>query len=446
MTGIAEERSGYRAAFERLERERSAGEPSWILAIRRAAMSRFCERGFPGPRDEDWRYTNVAPIAQTDFELAEPEPSFSSSRLETAGYIGLPGSRLVFVNGYLSPELSLIKELPKGTLLAGFADRIATDPGSLEPHLARYAGYELDSFTALNTAMMGDGAVLMISRGAILEQPIHLVYVTSGRSRPAISYPRTLLVMGEQSQATIVESFLGQAKTVYGTNAVTEISLGEGAVLDYYRFQRESGTAYHIGVTEVQQRRDSVFSSHAVTLGGALTRNEIRVSLGAPGVDCTLNGLFLAAGRQHVDHHTLIDHTRPHGTSRELYKGILGGRATGVFDGKIFVRPDAQKTDARQTNRNLLLSEDAIINTKPQLEINANDVKCAHGSTTGQLSDDAIFYLRSRGLDFPAARALLTYGFASEILGQMRLVPLRASLDELLRSWLPDTARAREAS
>jgi Fe-S cluster assembly protein SufD len=324
----------------------------------------------------------------------------------------------------------------------------------VQQHLARYARYRDRAFVALNTALMEDGAYVRIPRGVIVEEPIHLLFVGSAADgAPAVSHPRILIVAEENSQATVIETFVGVGDGVgrptpglpdggvYFTNAVTEIVAAENAVLDHYRVQRESETAFHIATQWVQQARSSNFASHAISLGGALVRTDITAVLDGPGIESTLNGLYVVGGQQHVDTHTAIDHAQPHCNSHELYKGILDGRATAVFNGKIFVRQDAQKTDAKQTNQNLLLSRDAVIDTKPQLEIFADDVRCTHGATVGQLDADALFYLRSRGIDAAEARALLTYAFASDILGRIKVAPLRTALEELLFTRLPSIAR-----
>src|SRR5439155_1493343 len=271
-----------------------------------------------------------------------------------------------------------------------------------------------------------------LPRGAVVEEPIELLYVATTPGEGTVAHPRNLIVAGVNSQATLVETYLGLEDNVYFTNAVTEIVLGENAVLDHYKVQRESTEAFHVATTQVHHDRRSNFKSLYVALGGGLVRNEVRATLDAEGCECTLNGLYLATGTQHIDNHTVIDHAQPHCASHELYKGILDGNAHGVFNGKIFVREDAQKTDAKQTNQTLLLSEDATINTKPQLEIFADDVKCTHGATVGQLSADALFYLRSRGLGLQEARSLLTFAFANDIIERIQVEPLRARLEELL--------------
>jgi Fe-S cluster assembly protein SufD len=391
--------------------------PGWLRRIREEAIQRFEELGFPTTREEDWKFTNVAPIARTRFHPAEP----ASVVLRDSDK-----PRLVFVNGRYSPELSS-GSLPVTSLRAALRE----DAQVLGQHMARYASYQDHAFRALNTAFFEDGAFIQIPKAAVIEEPIHLVFVSKAGERPAVSYPRNLILIGEDSQVAVVETYLGAGDGVYFTNAVTEIVAGPNAVVEHYKLQQESERAFHIASLQVVQGRDCHFTSHSISLGGALVRNDVNSVL-SEGAECTLNGLYLVHGRQHVDNHTVIDHAKPHAASHELYKGILDGQSSAVFNGKILVRKDAQKTDAKQTNKNLVLSEDAVINTKPELQIYADDVRCTHGATIGQIDPDAIFYLRSRGIGAEQARHLLTYAFAREILDRMKLEPLRERLEQKL--------------
>lgn len=444
-------RDGYLSDFALFERSTGAGEPSWIRQVRKAAISSFAELGFPTTRHEEWKYTNVAPLAKIRFARAEPgRNGVSADALAPATLGELPCATLVFVNGHYSPQLSSFRSLSKGVIAGSLAAALRADPGSAEPHLARYARHEEHPLVALNTAFIEDGAFVHVPKGQVVEGPIHLLYVSTSpfdlahdrRGIPGVSHPRNLIVVDDGSQATIVESYVGLGRDVYFTNAVTEIVGGRNAVIDYYKFERESEGAFHIATVQAQLDRSSNFTSHAIDLGGALVRNDLNAVLAAEGVECTLNGLYMMKGQQHVDNHTRIDHVKPHCNSRELYKGVLDGRSKGVFNGKIYVHKDAQKTDAKQTNKNLLLSENAAINTKPQLEIYADDVKCTHGSTIGQLDEDALFYLRSRGIGRQTARSLLTYAFASEMINRIRIEPIRARLEALLVTRLPEAAQA----
>ena len=398
--------------------------PATVAALRERALARFAEVGFPTTALEDWKYTSLAPLADRPFELAVDGAHngtavlASTPRLET-------GYELVYVNGRFAPSVSTLGALPKGAIVASLADALQTHPELIEPHLARYAsfGSAAESLTALNTAFIRDGAFVYVPLGTALDAPIHCLFVSLGGDGGTVTHPRTLIVAGEGSRVTVVEHHLGDG--IYWTNAVTEAVLGAGASLTHYRVQRDSPRAFHVGTVAVEQAADSRYGSRSISLGGALVRNDIGTRLDAPGATCTFDGLYLASGAQHVDHHTTIDHRQPRGTSRELYKGIMDGRATGIFNGKVFVRPHAQQSDAQQMNKNLLLSDDAQIETKPQLEIFADDVKCSHGATIGQLDDDAIFYLRARGIDAADARQMLIFAFANELIEPVAIGPLR---------------------
>ena len=453
MLQVAEELDSYRVDFERLERDSADRRPQWINQIRTAAFGRFVELGFPTTRLEDWKYTNVAPIVKIPFTRAgrawralqvEPLEPFTLEEVACA--------QLVFVNGHYSSDLSSLEKLPEGVMASSLATALAGNPASVEAHLAQHAGYHNQAFVALNTAFMEDGAFVSIPKDTIVEAPIHLLFISSARLGPTddgggsapVSYPRNLIVVGSHSQARIIESYVGLEHDVYLTNVVTEIVGGESAVVDYYKVQRESEEAFHVATVQAQLGHSSTFSSHAIDIGGALVRNDLNVALDGEGAECALNGLYMVTGRQHVDNHTRIDHAQPHCSSRQLYKGILDGKSRGVFSGKIVVHKAAQKTDAKQANKNLLLSEDAVIDSKPQLEIFNNDVKCTHGTTIGQHDQDAMFYLRSRGVDLAAARSLLTYAFASELLGRIKVEPVRARLEALLLTRLRNGAAPEE--
>jgi Fe-S cluster assembly protein SufD len=433
MAEVMEEKNVYLANFSRLENKGADNGRSFLPRLRQAAIDHFAEVGFPTLQDEEWRFTNVAPLARTAFQLAPYRPEgLTLEKIRQLAFGADAASRLVFVNGHFSRELSFVGRLPQGVVVAGLADTLATHPEWLEPHLARHTPHDQSPFTALNTAFIQDGAFVSIPKGVVVAEPIQLVFLATSATEPGVAHPRNLIVVGAGSQAVVVETYAGVKEGVYFTNGVTEIVLGENAVLDHSKVQRESKEAFHIATQQVHQERGSNFTSHSVALGGGLVRNDVNAVLDAEGCECTLNGLYLASGRQHIDNHTRIDHARPHCASHELYKGILDGKAHGVFNGKIFVHQDAQKTDAKQTNKTLLLSEDAVINSKPQLEIYADDVKCTHGATIGQLDEEAVFYLRSRGLGRHEARSLLTYAFANDIINRIKVEPIRAGLEQAL--------------
>jgi Fe-S cluster assembly protein SufD len=436
----------YLANFAQFAREVANNGQAWTQPLRQAAMARFAELGFPTTHDEEWKYTNVAPIARIPFQPAQRLATAAAAEALAAATIpALACTQLVFVNGHYVPELSAQHGFSQGVEVGSLALAFASRPSWLETHLARYANVENQAFVALNTAFMQDGACVYIPRGRMVEVPIHLVFISLPQGEATVSHPRNLLVLDDNTQASVIESYIGLGTDVYLTNAVTEFVLGENAKAEHCKLQWESSSAFHIATMQVQQARSSTFVSHAIAQGGALARHDINVVLNGAGGENTLNGLFMATDQQHIDNQTRIDHVMPHCTSREFYKGILAGKSRGVFNGKIVVHKDAQQTDARQTNKNLLLSQDASIDTKPQLEIFNNDVKCAHGSTIGRLDENSLFYLRTRGLDEENARSLLTYAFASELVNRISLEPLRTKLNDLVLNWLPHSQRVKEA-
>lgn len=436
----------YLESFERFERARGAGGPAngaWFLPIRRAAIARFAELGFPTLKDEDWRFTDLSPLVETPFQMAEEGAGagagagrVGAADLAPFTFAGLRCHLLVFVNGRHVPELSSVSALPKGVVVASLADAMCTRRELVEPHLARYADVEQSAFSALNTAFLEDGGFVHIPKGVVLDEPIHLLYVTTATPAPVVAHPRNLVVAEEQTQAAVVEHYVSVADGVYFSNAVSEVVAGDGSVLSHTLIERESRQAFNISTLRVQQGRSSTVTSHTVLLGGALVRNNVHPVLAGEGCDCLINGLFMGTGAQHMDNYMRVEHVGPHSTSRQFYNGILDGASHGVFHGRIVVHPGAQKTDAKQTNRNLLLAREAQIDTKPQLEIYADDVKCTHGATIGQVHEDAIFYLRSRGLSQESARALLLYAFASECLERMKVEGIRKHLEGLVIRWL----------
>jgi Fe-S cluster assembly protein SufD len=402
-----------------------------LQSLRDAAFARFAELGFPNTHNEEWRFTNVAPIARTRFSTA---PRYGAGFSLPAGVLagvaspaheaGRNSIQLVFANGQL---VTRPESLPKGLEVAG----LDADPAAAAQHLGKYASFASDAFVALNTAMLAEGAFIRVARGAIIEQPIEIVCLTTPEGQPIATHPRALILVGEGAQCTIVERYQGAGEGIYFTNAVTEIVVGDRAVVDHYKVQQESLAAFHITTLEAFLGQSATFASHSISLGGALVRNDANATL-SEGSDATLNGLYIVNGTQHVDNHTKIDHAMPHGTSHEMYKGILDGKAHAVFNGKIIVRKDAQKTDSKQTNKNLVLSDDAVVDTKPELQIFADDVRCTHGATIGQLDSEALFYLQSRGIGKSQARSLLTYAFAQDVVDRIKVQSLRDSLEKIL--------------
>jgi Fe-S cluster assembly protein SufD len=434
MIEVMEAKDVYLANFGAFEKRLPDKRPAWLDRLRGTAIDRFAEVGLPTLRDEEWRFTNLAPLARVPFKPASVFGLDADGvrELERAGFDAGPCCRLVFVNGRYAPKLSAAESLPATVVVDSLAAVLKSHPNRVEPYLGRHASIDEHPFVALNTAFIEDGAFVSIPRGQVVETPIHLVFVSTARDEPAVSHPRNLILADVNSQATIIESYIGLGQDLYFTNPVTELVAAENAVIDHYKLQRESLESFHIATLQIALDRSTNVSDHAITLGGALVRNDINAVLGGEGCECTLNGLYLASGRQLVDNHTRIDHAKPHGTSHELYKGILDDQARGVFNGRIYVHPDAQKTDAKQTNKTLLLSTGALIDTKPQLEIYADDVKCTHGATIGQLAEEAIFYLRSRGIGRDEARSLLTYAFANDIIGRIKVAAVRAQLEGVL--------------
>lgn len=416
----------------------------WLEKTRQGAFERFAELGFPDARDENWKYTRITPIEKRSFRSVPKScVGLIPDDLESFFFASVACQRLVFVNGVYTPQLSKIAALPGGVSACSLAKALAEHPDRLEPHLARYADSGAHGFAALNTAFMGDGAYVYIPRNVVLESPVHMLFVATTQDEALFVHPRNLIVAEQGSEATVIESYVSFGGGGYFTNALTEVVVGDNAELSHYKIQQEHSSAFHVATLQIQQTRNSRFTSHSTSFGGSLVRNDINAVLDAHGAQCTLNGLYLAAGRQHVDYHTRIDHTQPFGISREHYKGILSGRARGVFNGLTHVHPGAQKTDASQSNDNLLLSQDAEVDTKPQLEIYADDVKCSHGATVGQLDDDMIFYLRARGIQAAAARGLLTYGFAQDVVDRMHLAAVRDVIEEVLLGQLPNTDAVR---
>ncbi len=443
----------YLDAYNHLRAERQNREPVWMQQLREDAWERFSANGFPTPHDEDWRFTNLAPLARTSFRRAKKvEAGFLAKQIEALRFEGA-ACLLVFVNGHFAPELSDVANLPNGQS-AGIewcALKRAVDcgleacaPGGIEQHLGRYADVRRDVFAALNTALWEDGAYLRIRRGAALEHPIHLLYVTAGAGDAIMTHPRTLIVAEEHSQAAVVEDYVSIGEEAGFSNAVTELVAGDGAVVSHFLVERENLAAFNVSTLRIEQARAANVASHSILTGGGLVRNNVHPVLAGEGAECLINGLFIGAGHQHLDNYMLVEHAQPNGASRQFYNGILAAHAHGVFHGRIVVHKDAQKTDAKQTNRNLLLSDTARIDTKPQLEIHADDVKCTHGATIGQIEEEQLFYLRSRGFPEAEARNLLLYAFAAECLDRMKEPAARAFAEELIRRRLDEVAAAKD--
>ncbi len=422
----------YLQEFEKFEPQ--AKQPSWVFPLRKAGIARFAELGFPTLKHEDWRFTNIAPIAKLPFkpQLAPARDGLKASDINNFTFGKLAATRLVFINGHYAADLSTPGQLPRGVTVQSLAQALASDSGLLQKHLARYAQTEDNAFTALNTAFFQDGAFVHVPPGTTVEKPVHVVFVSTANQSGATLNPRNLIVAEKDSRLTVLESYASIADASYFTNAVTELVAGEGAVVEHCKFQDESQSAFHIAAIQAQLGRSCNFISHSIATGARLSRNNIRTTLAGEGLECVLNGLYLTKADQLADHHMVVEHAQPHCNSHEYYNGILDGRSKGVFHGRILVRQAAQKTDAKQTNKNLLLSDEATADTKPQLEIYADDVKCTHGATVGQLNEESIFYLRTRGIDFETARRMLIHAFAGEIIERIRHAPAREEMDRLV--------------
>jgi Fe-S cluster assembly protein SufD len=422
----------YLRGFERIAASDDGGTdaPEWVRSLRLSAITRFEALGFPTRKNEDWHYTSVQPIAEREFELlAPPARDVTSARLAPFTFGAGNWHTLVFVNGRYDESLSSAADLPDGVTVLPLARAYEEVEPLVERYLGKIAAYEAHTFTALNTAFLDEGAVVHVAADVELARPIHLLFVTDPSVGTGMAQPRNLIVLDRFAKATVIESYAALHDGEYFTNVVTEAVVGDGATLTHLRLQRESSEAFHVGTVDVRQARDSHLVSFSFATGAALSRTNVYTELRGAGCGATLNGLYLGDGDQHIDHQTRIEHVEPNCYSREHYKGILDGSAHGVFNGKVYVHPAAQQTDGKQTNNTLLLSEKAQIDTKPQLEIFADDVKCTHGATVGRLDETALFYMKSRGIDARAARELLTYAFAADVLETIELAEVREGLE-----------------
>jgi len=408
-------------------------QPAWLFPLRKAAIASFAEQGFPTIQHEDWRYTNVAPIARLPFKPAvDAGADLDGSGLPQTPFTKLAGHRLVFIDGHFSAKRSSPRTLPAGVKALSLKAALVADSAFLEKHLGRYAQPEGNAFAALNQAFFQDGAFIHVPAGITVDEPIHLVFVSSAKQTGITTHPRNLIVAEANSKLTVIENYVAAGDATYVTNSVTELVAGDNAAVELLKFQDEAAAAFHVATIQGHFGRASNVNVHSFALGARLSRNNIRANLAGEGLECVLNGLYLTRNEQLADHHMIVEHAQPHCASHEYFNGILDDKSKGVFHGRILVRPVAQKTDAKQTNKNLLLSDDATADTKPQLEIYADDVKCTHGATIGQLNDESIFYLRSRGLDTETARRMLVHAFAGEIIERIRHEPAREELDKLV--------------
>jgi Fe-S cluster assembly protein SufD len=431
-TELKTKENPYQEAFQ-AQLDSRAPENSWLDRLRQNAMDRFVEVGFPSVKEEEWKYTNVAAIARSNFQPAITSKEAKQSDAELKQLESVPeagSSQLVFVDGRLRIDLSSLGAVSDQVVAIDLAQALADERYGeiVRAQLSRQADYVVNGFTALNTAFIDHGAFVYIPKGVTVAAPIHLLFIARGEN--TANFPRVLVVAAENSSATIIENYLTVEANQYFTNAVVEVVLEDGARLEHYKVQRESSDAFHVATTAVGLGRNSSYDTTTITFGARLSRHDVVVTMDHEGAECWVDGLYLVTGDQHADTHSVIDHRQPNCTSHQLYKGILDGKSRAVFNGKVFVRHNAQKTDAMQTNKNLLLSNEARVDTKPQLEILADDVKCAHGAAVGQIDQDELFYLETRGIHPDLGRNLLTYGFAEEVIAKIKLDSIRNKLDE----------------
>jgi Fe-S cluster assembly protein SufD len=436
---LVTEASSYQEGFRHATQIRAADEPAWLQTLRESCFKEFQRAGFPNVKQEDWKYTNVSPITKTNFvPVLTANGTALSKGADHSGlapfiYDEARNSRLVFVNGMFREELSSKSALPAGVVAMDL--RAALRDDEHEKTVREYLEHPVlaNGFAALNTALFTSGLFLKIPLGVSVAAPIHLLFVGEGANEaaPPAAFPRVMIVAGENSSATIIESYASPGDdSIYLTNAIVDFSLADGARLQHYKIQRESFGAFHVAATRAELGPHSAYHTTTINFGAALSRHDIHVQMDHAGAECSVDGLYMVDNAQHTDTHSVIDHKQPHCTSRQLYKGVLDGKSHAVFNGKVFVRHGAQQTDAQQTNKNLLLSEDARVDTKPQLEIFADDVKCAHGAAVGRLSEDEVFYLESRGINPALARNMLTYGFAEEVIERIKIDSIKRELNE----------------
>jgi Fe-S cluster assembly protein SufD len=433
---FSRENDGYSKGFEEFRKDAAGKGIPWMESLREEGIRKFLELGFPTPENEDWRFTNVTPIARTVFSIEKNgHRKVSPTVLDRYTFPKLKTIRLVFVDGTYTQELSDISVMPKGVKVLNLTSALNSDEELVKKYLSKYADFKDEAFTALNTAFMQDGGFIYIPRGTKLKEPVHLLYITVKSDNATITNPRNLIVVEDNCEANIIEHYVSLDESVYFSNVVTELVVGENSSVGHYMIECESRKAFNVSTLRAEQGRSSNIRSHSVLLGGALVRNNVHPVLAGEGCDSLINGLYMPTGRQHMDNYMKVEHASPHCDSRQFYNGVLDGRSRGVFHGRIIVHKDAQKTDAKQTNRNLLLSDSAQIDTKPQLEIYADDVKCTHGATIGQMDENAVFYLRSRGIGEETARDILLSAFTSGTLESMQLEEIRDYCEGLVAEW-----------
>lgn len=410
--------------------------PAWLQQLRTQAIESFKLQGFPAQRNEDWKYTNLAPVAKHAFKKTGlPTAEALAAAKKLLAEFETVAQQVVFVDGHFSTELSNYV-IPEGAVITSLKHAVLEYPELVQAHLGKVAKLNEHALTAFNTAFASDGLFLHLPSDVVLPAPLTLFFITTEHAAPHFNPVRNLIICEERSQVVIVEHYLGKSNNAYFTSTISELVLQQHAKVEHYKLLNEGERAFHIGLVHALQQAHSYFCAHSFALNGLLARSDAHVTLAAEYAECELNGFYLTRKRQHVDHHTVIHHMHPHGTSRECYKGVLADHSRGVFNGKVIVYADAQKTNADQSNKNLLLSSDAEVDTKPQLEIFNDDVKCTHGATVGQLNEDALFYLCARGIPAADARQLLIYAFVKEMVDRVQVPELQAQLNAMLNAQL----------
>lgn len=432
MNQLKEIKNWYLENYKLFENSLNGDRFGSLSKLRKDAIDNFAKLEFPTTKDEEWKYTTIAPLFQHNFKPVLEKTSLQKENLKKFLFSEMEHSLVVVVNGHYIEELSDFQDIPKGVEVKSISQVILENSPVIEKHFGKYADYTTHIFTSLSTAFTKDGVFIHIPEGKVVEHPIHILFITYAGKEKILTQPRNLYVAEKKSQATIIEHFVSIDESIYFTNTVSEIVVEENAFLDHIRLQEESKSAFHIARMEVDQEKNGNFTSHFISFGAGFTRNEFNARFNGEGGECTLNGLFLTDDNQFFDVHTLMDHAKPHCNSHEHYKGILNDKSRGVFNGKVIVRKDAQKTNAFQENNNIILSREALINTKPQLEIFADDVKCSHGATIGRLDENAKFYLKTRGIGEEASNAILIHAFASDVITSVKIDAVRNYIEEIL--------------
>jgi Fe-S cluster assembly protein SufD len=436
MSEMTDLKKWYIGSFDKFEQGLNGAKLKPVHQLRKSAIEEFSNLNFPTVKDEEWKHTNISPLLNYNFAPSDAKVELNKADVDKFTFDNMHSCLLVFVNGVFSSELSELSTVPAGVVIKNIANAIEENHPAIEKHLGKYADFKTHIFTSLSTAFTNDGAFIFVPDGIVLENPIHVLFIAAtsgnGKAEKLLIQPRNLFVAGKNSQVTIVEHYVSMSEDIYFTNTVTEVFADDSAVVDHIKLQEESRKAYHVARMDTCQERSSSFSSHMVSIGGEIARNNFTTKFKGEGGESILNGLFLTENSQLFDAHTMIDHAMPHCNSHEHYKGLLDDTSRGVFNGKVMVRKDAQKTNAFQENNNIILSQEALVNTKPQLEIFADDVKCSHGATIGQLDAESLFYLKSRGIGEEKAKTILIHAFASDVVKSVKVKAVKEYIEEIL--------------